>query len=312
MLLAFAIDPTASATEIAGLIGVSMQTLKRWWSAYRRGGVPALIGASLGELTVAVPPSGDEGARWTRFLDQLPLSSSAVEWIETFQSALVEFFDEVDRVSIALNAMCDLMTPGLYEPAVAIIDYGRGERAPHVLVGADLNEDVVAARLQEFERRGFPLCDYHRPIVVVVTFAGRAYLGSMFFWRLRTRQPFSDDTTIRIESLSRFFEFMLSDAVARVRLADPVIGEFDEAFNAFITELKLSPAQIRVALLLVQGRSHDEIAEALDLSINTVRSHLRAIYARAGVSSAHEFIAHYSTPHFSSRPIRDSTHSRRR
>jgi DNA-binding CsgD family transcriptional regulator len=44
-------------------------------------------------------------------------------------------------------------------------------------------------------------------------------------------------------------------------------------------------AQAAVAALLFEGHSDDETAERLGLSINTVRSHLRHIFAKCEVRS---------------------------
>ena len=46
----------------------------------------------------------------------------------------------------------------------------------------------------------------------------------------------------------------------------------------------LSPAQYRVLIALVDGRSNKEIARALDVSEATVKAHLSAIFRRLGVT----------------------------
>ena len=48
---------------------------------------------------------------------------------------------------------------------------------------------------------------------------------------------------------------------------------------------KLTQRQIDVMGLLCQGLSNKQIARSLDLSENTVRSHLAAIYGELGVRS---------------------------
>jgi DNA-binding NarL/FixJ family response regulator len=50
----------------------------------------------------------------------------------------------------------------------------------------------------------------------------------------------------------------------------------------------LTPRQHEVLALLVAGKSNREIAEAMDLSENTVKVHLAAIYRVLGVSSRTE------------------------
>lgn len=53
---------------------------------------------------------------------------------------------------------------------------------------------------------------------------------------------------------------------------------------------KLSPAENRLAELLAQGLKPDECADALCVSINTVRSQLRAIFQKTGTSRQSELI----------------------
>jgi DNA-binding NarL/FixJ family response regulator len=54
------------------------------------------------------------------------------------------------------------------------------------------------------------------------------------------------------------------------------------------------PARQRdVATLILQGRSIEDIATALDLSPHTVRNHLKVVFRRTGVHSRAAFVARY-------------------
>ena len=52
----------------------------------------------------------------------------------------------------------------------------------------------------------------------------------------------------------------------------------------------LTPRQREILKLLANGHSYDDIGLALDLSVNTVRSHVRAIYERLGASTKVEAV----------------------
>jgi DNA-binding CsgD family transcriptional regulator len=52
----------------------------------------------------------------------------------------------------------------------------------------------------------------------------------------------------------------------------------------------LTPAQTHVARSLFAGRSVEETADALDLSLNTVRTHLKQIFTRCEVQSQAELL----------------------
>lgn len=70
-------------------------------------------------------------------------------------------------------------------------------------------------------------------------------------------------------------------------VAIPAIAQIREFY-------KLTAAQARVSVALLEGKSVEETAAALHISINTVRTHLRAIYTKLGVDSKSHLIARLS------------------
>jgi DNA-binding CsgD family transcriptional regulator len=60
-------------------------------------------------------------------------------------------------------------------------------------------------------------------------------------------------------------------------------------------EIGLTPAEARVAALVVEGRTNREVAAALVLGERTVEAHLTHIYAKLGVRSRIE-LAHTLGP----------------
>jgi DNA-binding NarL/FixJ family response regulator len=50
--------------------------------------------------------------------------------------------------------------------------------------------------------------------------------------------------------------------------------------------VKLTPREGNVLSLLVEGRSYKQIAGDLDVSLDTVRSHIRALYRKLQVQNA--------------------------
>ncbi len=57
-----------------------------------------------------------------------------------------------------------------------------------------------------------------------------------------------------------------------------------------VAEELITKRQREILNLLARGHSYEDIGSALDLSINTVRSHLRAIYERLGASTKVEAV----------------------
>ena len=58
----------------------------------------------------------------------------------------------------------------------------------------------------------------------------------------------------------------------------------------------LTPREVDVLLLLRQGRSNAQIARSLQIGVETVRTHARAIYRKLGVTSRRALIALTQTP----------------
>jgi DNA-binding CsgD family transcriptional regulator len=50
----------------------------------------------------------------------------------------------------------------------------------------------------------------------------------------------------------------------------------------------LSPKQQKVYMLLCQGKQYKEMADEFGTSVNTVRSHLKAIYRKLKVRTRHD------------------------
>ena len=55
-------------------------------------------------------------------------------------------------------------------------------------------------------------------------------------------------------------------------------------------ESLLTPRQREILKLLANGHSYEDIGVALELSVNTVRSHVRALYERLGASTKVEAV----------------------
>ena len=61
--------------------------------------------------------------------------------------------------------------------------------------------------------------------------------------------------------------------------------------SLFLSAYGLTPAQQRVATLVLQGHSTRQIVSKLHISANTVQEHLTAVFDKAGVRSRRELAA---------------------
>ena len=59
----------------------------------------------------------------------------------------------------------------------------------------------------------------------------------------------------------------------------------------YLDAIGLTPAQTRVASLVLQGRSTQQIVNELRISSHTVQEHLHAVFDKLGVASRRELVA---------------------
>lgn len=84
-------------------------------------------------------------------------------------------------------------------------------------------------------------------------------------------------SSVVARKIVRFFER------APVAKADPPVPE----------DVELGPREREVLELLAAGAMYKEVARKLDVSPNTVRSHIRRIYKKLHVHSRHHAVEHY-------------------
>jgi DNA-binding NarL/FixJ family response regulator len=80
----------------------------------------------------------------------------------------------------------------------------------------------------------------------------------------------------------------MSNSIAR-----KVVASFQEANRVGEPQYLLSPREQSVLDCLAKGLAYKQIADQLDISINTIRTHLRHIYEKLHVQSRTEAVAKY-------------------
>jgi DNA-binding CsgD family transcriptional regulator len=75
--------------------------------------------------------------------------------------------------------------------------------------------------------------------------------------------------------------------------AEKLLRGLGEAIDAQLEEWKLTPAERQVALLLLKGFGHKEIAELQQRSERTVRQHAVAVYRKSGLGGRAELAAFF-------------------
>jgi DNA-binding CsgD family transcriptional regulator len=174
--------------------------------------------------------------------------------------------ESLDRALITLNPHGYILRAN----AMARELLGRGAiREAHdgrLIVGDAHAQDAFQSALSAFEAREFDTFRLHRPIGD----------GRWFIFDLR----YLDKDNIGAAE---------AEIVVKIRSTgdDAPRG----AWTATVRSLRLTPAEADVAMCIFSALTAKEIAKRLDVSPNTVKSHLRAIYAKAGCAGYSETLS---------------------
>ncbi len=254
------------------------------------------------EMQTTPPSGGSPGTpivpeHMIRFLNALPVTGDIVGWIEAFREALRQMLGDVDRISMKINTNCDLSNP---HRNVAL------EIAQHMLPAKNVGDSVHVSTsdkgfpgeelINEFRQLGHPVDDYHPPHYFDYYFAGKAYLGTILLLRDRSKTPISDRTLETVRALEPFILFALSDLVTRHYYARPIDRVFNEILLGMVQEAGLSAQDMRILSLMLLGYSYKQVADRMEVTIDTVRKHMKRIYRKTRTGSLAELFAKYFTP----------------
>lgn len=154
-------------------------------------------------------------------------------------------------------------------------------------------QDIVQERISMVVKLGFPAHTYRDPAIMTLVSDKGFYLGGIALFRGLTASPISDSTLRLLEELRPILTQMAINFIAKYRLENDAQTILSRVAQDIVIRGKLSRAEIRVLLLLLFGCSYAEIASDLDITINTVRKHVKSIHAKAGVSSTVELYARF-------------------
>jgi DNA-binding CsgD family transcriptional regulator len=236
------------------------------------------------------------------FLNRMPLTNNTERAVESYRDALSGLLGEVDRVSIFVNIRCDLQDPETYQPGIM------------VALGIQTGDDMYVSSfpsdnrtsemlLENLRSQGLPLENYHTPIPFDYYYYDRAYLGTIFLWRERSKQPISQRVHDTVKLLEPFIIYMLSDLIARYNYAHPIDRLFYDALHEMQMEAGLSVQERRVVAFRLLGLAYKEIADKLNISEDAIKKHLGSVHRKTGTRSYTELFAKYFTPRLNIRDV---------
>jgi DNA-binding NarL/FixJ family response regulator len=201
----------------------------------------------------------------------------------TIRVALVEDLPRTREGLAALIAECpDFEVVGQYDSMEAAIT-GIGDTPPDVLladIGLPGMSGIAGVRIlhQRFPGLAILMLTVHGDddsVFAAVCAGACGYL-------LKEAEPGRLADSIR--------ELHAGGAPMSPEIARKVVLAFRDSAPLRPTETGLSPQQLRILQYLAEGHSYKTCAAALDLSIDTVRFHVRRIYDRLHVHSRSEAV----------------------
>lgn len=97
----------------------------------------------------------------------------------------------------------------------------------------------------------------------------------------------------RARDLDRRLATVHTEAAAWRREAESLIAGLGASIDGQFTRWQLSPAEKEVALLLLKGLAHKDIARMRGISEATARQQARAVYRKAGVGGRNDLAAFF-------------------
>ena len=117
--------------------------------------------------------------------------------------------------------------------------------------------------------------------------------AAMIALRLRRSARDAQELRERATHLAETLRATQEDAARWKADAAGLVAGLGTAIDAQLARWQLSPAEQEIALLLLKGLSHKEIAHARSVSETTVRQQARSLYRKAGLSGRHDLAAFF-------------------
>lgn len=255
------------------------------------------------EMQTTPPSGGSPGTSGVpehiiKFLNALPVTGDVLQWIEGFREALRLVLGDVDRISVKINTNCDLANPNRSQNMLEINQHMVKEKnSPETFEVTTGDKDKVGEQvIKEFREQGHPIDDYHPPHYFDYYYEGKAYIGTLLLLRDRSKTPISAKTVETMKALEQFILFALSDLVTRHYYARPIDRVFYDLLLNMVREAGLSSQDMRILSLMLLGYSYKQVGDKMDVTIDTVRKHMKRIYRKTRTGSLAELFAKYFTP----------------
>ncbi|MCB9761830.1 MAG: helix-turn-helix transcriptional regulator [Alphaproteobacteria bacterium] len=118
-----------------------------------------------------------------------------------------------------------------------------------------------------------------------------AMVGAVMFWKMWRRERAT--SRAQIAAAHQEVRAWQSEADTWRREARDTLRGLSVAIDRQFDRWELSPAEREVAMLLLKGLSHKEVADVREVSERTARKQARAVYKKAGLAGRAELSAFF-------------------
>ena len=126
-------------------------------------------------------------------------------------------------------------------------------------------------------------------------YAGGANIGDLRIWRGRGKEDFSRREIEIVDAIGPAFTNAMRRALAR-ESGGGSRAPFGALMERIERETRLTAREKEIAMSAVLGKTDMEVAEALGISVTTVRTHLKHIFAKLDVSNRTQLATRFAFP----------------
>lgn len=234
-----------------------------------------------------------------RLINALPDTCDVIQGNAALREALSALLPEVDHIVINVDTSSDLLDADGYRPDMFQLQEAgtvRSTARGTVIARRRARQPVGADVLEGMRTMGLPIELYQSPHFVDYFYQGRAYIGTVFLFRLVDAEPMPNSTIEMLDALEPFVRYALSDLVVRHHYLHPREHSFYQQMQEMANQLSLTHQERRILAYRIRGYSCRELAEQFGITEDGVKRHLTAIYRKSGTSGYVELFSKYFTP----------------
>ena len=255
-----------------------------------------------------VPSTGDQqdavlSHKAVEFLSALPVTSDTRVWGIAFRENLKSLLGDVDHIIVSVVLGMNLRNP------VAEQDRPDTKTLRH---SVNLKTSRSQIRISQIEKKRKDLCyweqlveeaeandvpleRYQGPVGFDFHYEG-VVCGGLILLRYKENTPISQATLDFIESLKDFFVYVFTAHIAIKRVKEPQYSGFQHLLRKVSLDRDLTEKEQDILLYQLLGLSYEQTADRMNVSINTVKAHIKSVYAKIGCNNIKEAFSRYLTP----------------